>query len=743
MKTIDLSCHQRTRGMVRALGFSAVLLLVPITNTFAQGLPPLPGDGKPLELSPEELARLRAESEARRLENEARWLELKSTLVNPLTDEMGRNTTYEGIHQANLRRVEDSRAERLANQAEDQRKTAEYLDKLTADQRALFDSGRFFVGRWFGDQPAIYGLDGVEAAQAMNADKVWPGGSAGLNLSGAGQTVAIFDGGGVRTSHDEFEGRVANITGNPTSGHATWTASTIAAGGVVPAQAAKGLAFQSQVKVYFLGNEELMDDAIEDFGVRFSNHSYSQFAGWEGPSIWFGDVSVDPRESYLFGFYGNVASAVDGTVKQQLYYLPVWSAGNDRNQTGTVSTHFDQNIFGSFFQHTDFHRDDGIHGTGGLPGGFDTVRGQSIAKNVLTVGAVMPIPGGYSGPSSVISTPYSNWGPTDDGRIKPDIVALGESIKVADSTSDTAYKPDFLGTSAAAPVITGGLVLLSQQHLNLHPTWRPLWGSTYKALVLHTAREAGHIGPDYKFGWGLADFEAAAQLMAENASSGTRSHIKEVTLHDGDSIVFSVSSTGTGPLKVTICWTDPGYPSLESLPAASKLNPINRVLVNDLDLRVFGGPEYQPWILDPTNPDLPAIRGNNNLDNVEQFVLENPGQGTFQVEITSNGPILNQHQGVSGSQNVSIIISGNVAIQPVPTTIASAMINPNNADELIFQWNSIVGQSYQVMYFDEVTAPAASWQVLQTVSATHPSTSVQLDTTQFPAERFLILKEDN
>ena len=57
--------------------------------------------------------------------------------------------------------------------------------------------------------------------------------------------------------------------------------------------------------------------------------------------------------------------------------------------------------------------------------GYDCIGNRGVAKNILTVGAVKDIPAGYSTPADVIIEDYSGWGPTDDGRIKPDIVANG------------------------------------------------------------------------------------------------------------------------------------------------------------------------------------------------------------------------------------------------------------------------------------------------------------------------------
>ena len=94
-------------------------------------------------------------------------------------------------------------------------------------------------------------------------------------------------------------------------------------------------------------------------------------------------------------------------------------------------------------------------------------------------------------------------GPTDDGRIKPDISAKGGkhvflywSIKRFSS-----YARNFSGTSMSAPNVSGSLLLLQQHYNDLNGEY--MLASTLRALALHTADEAGFApGPDYRFGLG-------------------------------------------------------------------------------------------------------------------------------------------------------------------------------------------------------------------------------------------------
>ncbi|WP_245688822.1 hypothetical protein [Riemerella columbipharyngis] len=53
------------------------------------------------------------------------------------------------------------------------------------------------------------------------------------------------------------------------------------------------------------------------------------------------------------------------------------------------------------------------------------------------------------------------------------------------------------------------------------------------------------------------------------------------------------------------------------------------MLVNDLDVRVYkdNAEVGLPWRLDPANPAQAAAKGDNNIDNVEQIVIDSPEAG--------------------------------------------------------------------------------------------------------------------
>ena len=105
----------------------------------------------------------------------------------------------------------------------------------------------------------------------------------------------------------------------------------------------------------------------------------------------------------------------------------------------------------------------------------------------------------------------------------------------------------------------------------------------------------------------------------------------------------------------TISWTDrPG-----TVHANENNNPTPK-LVNDLDLRIarFDGAVFEPWTLNPNNPQAGAVPGDDSINNMEMVHIENPLAGYYIIRVTHKGTL----QG--GSQAFSRIITGNSLIGP-------------------------------------------------------------------------------
>ncbi len=546
--------------------------------------------------------------------------------------------------------------------------------ELQLPLRRVLPDGTVFALQYFEDgRPVYFITTNAVAAATVSTDQVWVGGALGFDLDGSGQTLGIWDGGDILDVHQEFGGRVTSLDAAPVSNHATRVAGTLIASGVNAA--ARGMSGAAALRGHDFNNDEaeMAAEQLLADPIRVSNHSYGFLSGWrnnffgDGLWAWFGDVTVSLTEDPVFGLYDESCADWDQIAFDAPDYMPVKASGNDRNDSGpapgTLHWHFDGTL-DDFVQDTDTHPADG----GVL--GYDTIiGGSSSAKNVLTIGAVHDIPGGWTDPSDVVQSAFSGWGPTDDGRVKPDLVANGVSLFTTNGSSPTAYTT-FGGTSASTPNAAGSLGLLNQQAEDLLEAG--LRASTIKALVVNTANEAGPApGPDYMNGWGLLDTAGAAAVIAEHARLMPFDfHLAEVTLTDEASL--AVTSEGAGPLRVTIAWTDP-----PGTPPALAVDPPDPMLVNDVDLRLTGPTgTHLPWILDPADPAAPAITGDNFRDNVEQVYAKAPLAGTYTIEISHKGTL------TGGQQIVSVCVTGN----------ASPVFDDGFESGDTSAWSSVVGE---------------------------------------------------
>lgn len=529
------------------------------------------------------------------------------------------------------------------------KKKADSLAKIqNIPIRKEYSNGRIIELQSFEDNiPIYYETHNLNAAKTVSTFPLWIGEVGGYDLSGQGITLGIWDGGNVRWTHQEFQGRVTIKDGySSTSDHATHVAGTMIAGGVRPE--AKGMSFRANLHSYDWNNDLSEMSSAAQAGLRISNHSYGQIIGFswnyfnDNLYAWFGDTTVSEVEDYRFGFYDSYSRGWDNVAFNAPFYLIVKSAGNDRGDGPNPGAVHWVRVGANWVKSSKTRQKDGG------PLGYDCIGPQGIAKNILTIGAVNDIPNGYRSPSDVVMSSFSSWGPADDGRIKPDIVANGVGLTSSVGSADNAYA-SYDGTSMASPNVSGSLGLI-QEFKEKNFGQAPWYSSTYKAIVIHTADEAGpDPGPDYRFGWGLLNTYKAISLIQLDVELGKNQIIKEFELQNGAAIEYQVQSSGKEPLKATICWIDkPGV----ALPKS--LNPRTPHLINDLDLRIIGPnqQEYYPWVLDYSNPSAPAQKYDNAVDNVEQVVIENPSVGTYTIRINHKGQL------DPSVVKVSLIISG-------------------------------------------------------------------------------------
>ncbi len=490
------------------------------------------------------------------------------------------------------------------------------------------------------------------AAQTTGVTALRQGGGLGLNLQGEGMVVGVWDEGLV--NHTEFSDRLLSQQGTDAV-HANHVTGTIIASGIN--DLAKGMAPMAKAYTFDFSNDEtemLTLTKPDQSSLLLSNHSYGLVSGWHVVNNnwqWFGDTSISGVEDYKFGYYSSNAAFWDQIALGAPYYTIVKSAGNDRNNTGNGSRPPDCN--------------------GG--DGYDCISDVSASKNIITVGAVNKV-SDYTGPASVQMSSFSSWGPTDDGRIKPDFVAAGVNLF---STITNNNYGSLSGTSMASPNATGSLLLLQELYRNLY-AGDFMKAATLKALAIHTIKEAGtDPGPDYKFGWGLLDVKAAANVLLTTDNANT--FVLENTLQQGQVYELQLTPKANEKITATLVWTDPA-----GIPVPVSLDPTNIMLVNDLDIRLVddAGSTQSPWILDPQNPGNPATQGNNIRDNVEKVEFNNPEPRTYSLRVSHKGNL----QG--GKQDFSLIVTYTSVNEPL---ISYYWIGGSGSWEDVSHWSLTSG----------------------------------------------------
>jgi len=263
-----------------------------------------------------------------------------------------------------------------------------------------------------------------------------------------------------------------------------------------------------------------------------------------------------------------------------------------------------------------------------------TVLSPSTGKNVISVGAAV-----HGDEEPPCPAWFSSRGPTDDGRIKPDIVAPGQGVWSAASdgvvSSGNCGLVPMSGTSMATPT-AAGLAALVRQYLEEgrapDGVPRPERGlepsaALVKAVLVAAAVDMRELGcaevepvPSPDQGWGLVQLDRALPLPG----SGFRLLPLEIDpgLESvGESVSTTVELEAPGPLQAVLVWTDP-----PSTPDAV------RHLVNDLDLVVRGPDgEYAGNVF----ADGASVPGGDpdRLNTVEVVRLPEAAAGRWTVEV--------------------------------------------------------------------------------------------------------------
>jgi hypothetical protein len=528
------------------------------------------------------------------------------------------------------------------------------LTDLAADDRVFAVYG----------PPLKIGIDNALAAQLSHVTPLY---SAPYNLSGAGVVVSEFEFSEVDAAHPDLAGRVNNHLVGGDSGsknHATHVAGTIISNGASNPNG-KGMAPAAVLHVFDTRVDypiilSTKQNQLPPLSIAADNNSWGFQLGWQfdpdapNRTLWMGGED-------FFGGYDAFYSAPYDKLGRTQGNLFIHSAGNDGDfgnaplLTGPFFAHGHTDDNGDLIKNETFcysangtgtdcttpcstgpsHCEITKHPTYG-PG--TTIGPTGSLKNVISVGAV-DRNGGLAS--------FSSRGPTHDGRLKPDLVAKG--LSQLSTWPGGGYSTD-QGTSMSAPVITGIAAILTEQWRKFFAAQNPL-PVALKAVLIAGADDLGLAGPDYSYGFGLANAQASADLIAADANTGSRIRLGTVT--QGQQVELPMTVSAAQNIRVVIVWADP-----EVVIGPDEL--AERTLVNDLDLKVIdaAGNAFFPYKPDPNNQNFPSPRGVNTVDNVEELEISNAAPGTYRVIVTGTTVATGPNQQYALVANASL--GGNV-----------------------------------------------------------------------------------
>lgn len=444
-------------------------------------------------------------------------------------------------------------------------------------------------------EPAL--LNDVGAGTILRTNQV----RATLGLFGSGQIVAVADTGldvgttGAAMS-DDFEGRIVQgqalcgarglrTTWNDLNGHGTHVSGSVLGNGTYSASNPGAHNYSNsfagvapEARLVFQSIDSDGDSSIECIPTDLSNGLFApaydlgariHSDSWGGPT---GGTNQNPE----YGGYTTNSQQADATMWQHRDLLLLFAAGNsgtDANADGVVDP--------------------------------DSLGSPGTAKNVMTVGASENSRPQFTGtwgqsfqgfPAEPIASDrlannpdgmaaFSSRGPTDDGRIKPDLVAPGTWIISARSHDPSAgtgwgvYNQHYVymgGTSMATPLTAGAAALAREWLIRMQALSSPS-AALIKAVLLNgaadmspgqygtgSAREIPAIRPNRVTGWGRVDLvdsltpPGPRQIWLADNSTGLATGATAVyTLTVGTPGAQGTNRAGTGNLSGTAGTPEP------------------------------------------------------------------------------------------------------------------------------------------------------------------------------------------
>ncbi|WP_228852250.1 S8 family peptidase [Aegicerativicinus sediminis] len=296
----------------------------------------------------------------------------------------------------------------------------------------------------------------------------------------------------------------------------------------------------------------------------------------DNPNVYQNDKLFIQNHSYgtsqLENYYGAQAVAYDESTLNNPYLIHVFSSGNKGNlaiENGNFAN---------------------ISGYSNFTGNF------KMAKNVLVVGGVK---------QDLKVATLSSKGPTNDGRLKPDLVAYGPE-----------------GTSDAAATVSGVTGILQEAFLNTHGEIPR--SEIVKSVLIAGADDIEEVGPDFESGFGNVNAYKSLRLLLNNQYTSD-----DINSLESKNYPISIPSNSK-KLRIALNWNDKAANAGDE-----------EILINDLDIIIKkNGRVWKPWVLStyPLTDSLakPAIRGVDNKNTVELITIDNPESGDYEIEISAH-----------------------------------------------------------------------------------------------------------